>query len=150
MNYLSEWPQLYHTELLMTLCQKSERVVTWVFLYFWEGKGISIWEWARRQTGGSWENKNCFYKVLWKMKKKLSEQRIIVAYGKYPQRAWRTWLCGGHYLKALSFSPVRFICPKTEIQRKQVALALLFVDLGQNSKSTERMMELSTQTWRNW
>lgn len=94
--------------------------------------------------------KNCFYKVLWKMKKKLSEQRIIVAYGKYPQRAWRTWLCGGHYLKALSFSPVRFICPKIEIQRKQVALALLFVDLGQNSKSTERMMELFTQTWRNW
>lgn len=26
MNYLSEWPQLYHTELLMTLCQKSDRV----------------------------------------------------------------------------------------------------------------------------
>lgn len=46
-----------------------------------------------------------FIKYYGKWKKKLSEQRIIVAYGKYPQRAWRTWLCGGHYLKALSFSP---------------------------------------------
>lgn len=72
--------------------------------------------------------------------KKWSEQRIIVARCKYPHRAWRTWLCGGHYLTALSFSPVRFICPKNEIQRKQAEAALVFVDLGQNSKSVKRMM----------